>query len=437
MIKSLSAAFALVMSLFVQPDIQASTLDYYSIQTLDMSQDEIELLKQDPHTHLWVEGEHEVLIGMTDQIQSPLALHFPIKKHIIPWKNHQLFLTFGMPKSELINQPLKILLYSGRGALIALDPKQPIQHIASHAHIEPFRENTILSTRVEPKASYLNDYQKRSSKAYIIKEFIERLDQERWMSYVDKLSGFHRYTKSQEGTQATLEWLETTLRSLPGVQVSREAFIFGETTSYNLIAKIKGSKTPKDIYIAGAHYDAISEIPDEFTPGAEDNASGVAALLEMAHLFSSDRPASTIYLIAFGSEELGLYGSRAYVKRIENTPIIDQIKGVLTMDMIGFSADSELDILIETSKSNKNMVDHLRALGHLYTTAPISHTFHYWGSDHVPFIDAEIPAVLLIENDYGDYPAYHKTTDTIDKINPAQAMEVLKLLTAQLVDWAI
>ena len=88
---------------------------------------------------------------------------------------------------------------------------------------------------------------------------------------------------------------------------------------YNVIATLQGTTYPDSVCIVGAHYDDNLRTGDPFLidPGANDNASGVAAALELARVMRKNNfsPANTIEFIAFGAEELGLYGSKAYAAR--------------------------------------------------------------------------------------------------------------------------
>jgi len=113
---------------------------------------------------------------------------------------------------------------------------------------------------------------------------------------------------------------------------------FGYATSFdaagNVIAEKPGVTTPGDIYVVGAHFDAVSG-----APGADDNATGVAATLEMARIFSTRSFDSTIRFIGFDQEELGLLGSLAYTQAAANAG--DNIKLATIYDMIGYTSPTQ------------------------------------------------------------------------------------------------
>src|SRR5674476_353019 len=117
------------------------------------------------------------------------------------------------------------------------------------------------------------------------------------------------------------------------------------TTQYNVIATLLGNTYPDSICILGAHYDnrvsSTAGDPFVFAPGANDNASGVAATLEIARVMKkrSFVPSSTIQFIAFGAEELGLFGSSAFAQKASAADV--KIKMMLNNDMIGLPSSSD------------------------------------------------------------------------------------------------
>ncbi|PCJ58149.1 MAG: hypothetical protein COA79_14110 [Planctomycetota bacterium] len=103
----------------------------------------------------------------------------------------------------------------------------------------------------------------------------------------------------------------------------------------NLFATKIGSKQPKNIIEIGAHYDTRMD-----SPGADDNCSGISALLEIAHNLKVIQTNKTIRICFFDLEEYGLYGSREHVRRIkENTN--ETVEEIIVLEMIGYSSDKE------------------------------------------------------------------------------------------------
>ncbi len=116
-----------------------------------------------------------------------------------------------------------------------------------------------------------------------------------------------------------------------GWDVELHPFNYSGSTYYNVVATKLGTTSPDEVYIVGAHYDSVNN------PGADDNASGVALILETARVLGQYDSDATIRLIAFDREEQGLVGSTAYAGDHQN----DDIQAVLSCDMVAYSPDGE------------------------------------------------------------------------------------------------
>ena len=204
----------------------------------------------------------------------------------------------------------------------------------------------------------------------------------------------------------------------------------------NVIATVPGS-LPGTV-VVGAHYDTKQGVP-RFV-GANDGASGVAVLLELARALPPRLAGPSVQLIAFDGEEArgerdfdrdGIRGSRQYIDYAraggeQGTPPLTSIRAMVLFDMVG---DCDLQIPYEQN-SDKDLyalfaVSAAELFGSpdpfRYNTFPVS-------DDHVPFLDAGIPAVDFIDFTYGpgappgDY--WHTPADTLDKVCPASLEQV-------------
>jgi photosystem II stability/assembly factor-like uncharacterized protein len=180
----------------------------------------------------------------------------------------------------------------------------------------------------------------------------------------------------------------------------------------NVEATITGVTRPNEVYVLCGHYDSISEDPWNRAPGAEDNASGVAALLEAAAALVGYRFDGTIKLVAFSGEEEGLLGSRAYVR--EEYGAGADIRAALNMDMISYLDEPVYDVEVRYNALSEELLARYREAARLYVPAYEIYavTEGRGGSDHEPFWEYGYPALLSIE--YGGvefYPWYHTTDD--------------------------
>ncbi|RPI98809.1 MAG: M20/M25/M40 family metallo-hydrolase, partial [Candidatus Aminicenantes bacterium] len=201
-------------------------------------------------------------------------------------------------------------------------------------------------------------------------------------------------------------------------EVRFEPFTFsGSYTSRNVVAEKRGETANYGIYIICSHYDSTSPSPLTLAPGADDNASGTAAVLEAARVLAPYPLDYTVRFIAFSAEEWGLWGSRAYAARarLGGQPIL----GVINLDMIGYADAVPEDLQIIVNGNSTWLADLFLAAGSHYgvvgATKTTDASFVY--SDHSPFWDNGFPALLAIEDNPLTNPYYHRTTDTLDTLN--------------------
>lgn len=224
-----------------------------------------------------------------------------------------------------------------------------------------------------------------------------------------------------------------------------------ETPAYNVVGVLEGSDPVlrNETIVIGAHYDhlgrggegSLASGSGEIHHGADDNASGVAGMLELARLFSTQkpRPKRTLVFLAFGGEEEGLLGSNYYV----NHPLRPLAKTVamINMDMIGRMKDGKLIVGgVGTAKEWRDMLGTQNAQSVAVAStnhAPVStidtaRTFNltlqedgYGPSDHSSFYAKQIPVLFFWTGTHNDY---HKPSDTFDKINYADEARILSLV---------
>jgi hypothetical protein len=196
--------------------------------------------------------------------------------------------------------------------------------------------------------------------------------------------------------------------------------------SFNVLGLQRGRG--QGTLVVGAHLDARNQAWSDLqpSPGAEDNASGCAAVLETARVLRDYRFDADILYICYGLEERGLYGGRAHAAA--QTP--SQILGVINMDMIAYEGDGRLDVSLQATAPGFGLQQRLADNAARYTALEVEVAQQTCCSDHQPYLDLGMPAVLLIENDYRVYPQYHTVNDTPDRISDAMAHEILKMAVA-------
>lgn len=190
-----------------------------------------------------------------------------------------------------------------------------------------------------------------------------------------------------------------------GLAASIAPFEYSGLAGSNIIGIHQGKIRPGDIYIIGAHYDSVNN------PGADDNASGTAGVLEAARVLSAYDFEATLIFIAFDREENGLYGSRVYAEEHAD----DNIVGMLSLDMIAYNLDGSNTARIYGRDTSAPFKDSLADSISIYGNGLVATD---WGaldaSDHAPFELKGFQAALLIEYGVWSNPYYHRAGDSVD-----------------------
>lgn len=212
-----------------------------------------------------------------------------------------------------------------------------------------------------------------------------------------------------------------------------EVYMFTDTiseerTSQNVIGTLEGTHPEQGIVYIGGHYDSVSA-----GPGANDDASGVAAMLEAARVLATKghRTKATLKFIAFGSEETGLDGSYNYVDANFDEVSTKGI-GMINLDMIAVGDTLQIGNIGYLGGGGPELRDYTRGKAGIWGLAWTPFTAGE-NSDHTYFEQAGVPAVFL--NQSPD-PYYHTSQDTLDKISLTKLEENGELATATMYDWA-
>jgi hypothetical protein len=194
-----------------------------------------------------------------------------------------------------------------------------------------------------------------------------------------------------------------------GLTTSLDPFLYLSTECYNVVGILPGVLRPEEIYIVGAHYDTVAS-----SPGAWDNASGVAGVLEAARVLSPYLFESTIVFIAFDREEPGLKGSTAYA----NEHIQDDIRAMVNLDCIAYRPyqpdhPDYNSVLLWYAYRRTDVVGNLTDAFGVYAGLTCAAT-QGTRSDHVPFDSAGFDSTLVIARGWASNPFLHTWLDSVD-----------------------
>ncbi len=244
-------------------------------------------------------------------------------------------------------------------------------------------------------------------------------------STISGLQGFTTRLWSNANHEEVAESIRTDLmRFVPDVRL--DSFTLSSGWQMNVVATMAGTVLPTRELIVGAHFDSYSSDPSH-APGADDNASGTAAVIEMARVLALAQyhPLMTIRFIAFAAEEAGLIGSAHYAEEARTQH--RDIAAMMNYDMIGHRDTTKLtrDVYIVwypgSEGLSKQMVNAMRS----YTTLnPIQTTSYAGGSDSYSFYNQSYDAVFSIERDFS--PFYHSPGDVVDKLDTHFAGDITR-----------
>jgi Zn-dependent M28 family amino/carboxypeptidase len=243
------------------------------------------------------------------------------------------------------------------------------------------------------------------------------------------------------------DYIEEKFRSY-GCAVRRQAFTYNGKTYYNLIAEVKGTGISKDgILVIGAHYDTVIG-----TPGADDNASGVAVLLEISRLTALNPIQRTVHFVAFGLEEPPVFrtkkmGSYIYAKSLKDEGI--KVYGMISLEMVGYYCDlkdcqsypfpgfkwfypDRGDFIafvgnIASRSFTKRIKNSFKSASSLSVESlnTISFVPGVDFSDHLNFWKFGYPAFMITDTAFYRNPNYHGLGDTAETIDYKRMAELV------------
>jgi len=259
-------------------------------------------------------------------------------------------------------------------------------------------------------------------------------------SYCNELGTRHSYATAALDEAA--RYLHNQYAAM-GLNVAYQPFPYAGYVMNNVVAELPGAGPNREhIYILCAHYDSTARDSSSIAPGADDNASGSAAVLEAARILSQFSFDRTIRFVHFAGEEQGMLGSQRYAETAAQRG--DLIAGVINLDMIAYERVPPNDHIVEIHAGMNpvsialadvfvsNIAEYeLLLLPEILTSTATSR------SDHGSFWNQGYPAILGIEDFGGDFnPYYHSTRDTLTHIQTHMMVEYTKACVATLAELA-
>lgn len=321
-----------------------------------------------------------------------------------------------------------VLVDKGRYLVVDLDPDEAgrltVPHLPCYS-VRALPADTVVFEQRPPAPA------RRAAVAEVAP--VEAVSRTAFESDLRKLVGFRTRHSTSSEFLAAVDWMESELTALGYSTQVRSVPLHGRTTR-NVIAERPGSGDTGQVVLVTAHLDSIN-IPGGAAapaPGADDNGSGSAGLLAIARALHDHTGARDLRLILFGGEEQGLFGSLHYVAGLDQAERA-RIHSVVNMDMIASLNTPTPTVLLEGAAVSQVVIDALADAAHAHTDLTVQTSLMPFNSDHVPFIDQGIPAVLTIEGADGANDRIHTAADTPDHVNHELTIEILRMNVAYLV----
>jgi hypothetical protein len=309
-----------------------------------------------------------------------------------------------------------------------------------------------------------------------IREIVDGVSEERISATIQKLAGLGtRNTLSTEGNAAARQWILNEMKSYsPRLQVSLEHFkvkknddrIFKDVDLYNVVAVLPGKSLSETQVLITGHYDSLNLVPlpgrevpadpednlaerpnydwtkaDERAPGANDDASGTAAVMELARLMSRHEFAKTLVFIAFAGEEQGLIGSTLHAAEARKGNL--GIEAVLNNDIIGGetsgngrTSNGSVSLYSDEvmDSPSQQLARYARQIGERYLPSMKVNTIYMQdrlgrGGDHSPF-QWQGYAAVRFSTPNEDYAHQHSATDLFEFVSVPYTARVARINAA-------
>jgi len=272
---------------------------------------------------------------------------------------------------------------------------------------------------------------------------VQRIDPARLLGTVSALAGAPRPGGSANA-QAAVDYIDGQLAA-DGYTVEHQPVTFNGATNPNVFATKPGTVCPGTVFVIGGHYDSVPA-----GPGADDNATGVAGMLELARVLHDVPLPISVRFTSFAFEENGLVGSSAMAQSLQaaGTPVA----GMVSLEMLGYTRQAT-DPFIGTNQDFLAMIGNPASthLAQVFGAAALAAVPYHFApsaavdpsmlgdilrSDHAPFWARGYPALLATDEANFRNPNYHTATDTPATLDGPFLLGSTKVMAAGLVAYA-
>lgn len=262
----------------------------------------------------------------------------------------------------------------------------------------------------------------------------DKVDTQRLRRTLQAVVGERNPFSGQRHLAEVESFIEAELQSY-GINIESDSFSYHGKTFRNIIGQI-GNPLPDSLVILGAHLDSVGG-----APGADDNGSGVAVLLESARILAQEPPRSRLLICAFNLEELNMVGSTHFARRLKAAGTT--IEAMISLEMVGYTdsrrGSQQYPVGLRWFYPDRG--DFIGVIGNLKSTSLLRRVARQMRqvpglsvetlavpgkgefipavrlSDHAPFWDLGYPALMVTDTAFYRNPHYHSGSDTLDTLN--------------------
>ena len=248
------------------------------------------------------------------------------------------------------------------------------------------------------------------------------------LSYDTRLEDFQTRYITTDSILSARDWLVAKFQEFGYTEVVIDTFYYGTTACHNVICYKEGTAEPDKLIVVGGHYDSINSQspPEVFAPGADDNGSGTAAVLELARIFKDVETKKSFMFVAFSAEEVGLVGSYELAERLYNQGT--DVEFMVNFDMVAYTEDGVNDVTLFSGTNTRTVDVFSEAATRVTTLIP-----YYGGtasnSDHASFNFFGYPVVYVQEGDF-NFGGWHTNLDISSRLDFPYFAELMQMSAA-------
>jgi hypothetical protein len=251
-------------------------------------------------------------------------------------------------------------------------------------------------------------------------------------NWVQRMQDFQTRYSYSDSIIAARDWIYQKLAGF-GIDSLWLHHYYWNSDQWNVVATVEGTTKPDRVIVVGGHYDSVvygsGTNPAVWAPGADDNATGTVAALEMARIIAQNPLPVTVMFVPFAQEEQGLVGSYSFAQYLYDQGT--NLELMFNFDMIAHNPDSITDVALLGDPNLAVYLDLISDIAEAYTNLET----HYWGqtssSDNYSFYQWGFNAIVATETDTPG--GYHNNYDVVDSLNFEYMGEVVKMFLASLI----